>query len=163
VRGVLAVLAAVAIICLGSVAAPVAASTYPPSTATVTTDQSVYSLNSPVIVTASGFSQCVGQTLTFTITPPGGGTPIVITGTVGPDGALSVTIPAGFAQAGTYRVIATCGGLQANTTFRVVGLVQTGADVGRWLVSGAGVLVAGLAMLVVAGRRRRPAAASATG
>jgi hypothetical protein len=158
----LAVVAAIAAICLGSVAAPVAASTYPPPTVTVTTDQSVYSLNSPVIVTASGFTQCVGQTVTFTITPPGGGTPIVLTGTVGPDGAVSVTIPAGFPQAGTYRVIAACGGLQASTTFRVVGLVQTGADIGRWLVSGAGLLVAGLAMLVVAGRRRRPAVAPAT-
>jgi LPXTG-motif cell wall-anchored protein len=136
---------------------PTAVAAYPPSTVTVTTDQAVYSLNAPVVITASGFTSCVGQTVTFTITPPGGGAPIVVTGVVGPDGVATITIPAGFAVSGTYRVIATCGGQQANTTFRVIGLVQTGSDIGRWLVAGGGLLMAGLAMVLVAARRRRPA------
>ena len=144
------------------VAAPALAAPYPPGGPTVTTDKSSYSPGSTATLRATGFGACVGGVVTFTITPPGGGTPIVVTAPVQPDGTATTTVklPTG---TGTYTLVASCAGVaSAATTFVISRLPVTGADTGSPLRIGAVLLLVGAGFVFVAVRRRRsPAAALA--
>ena len=124
----------------------------------VKTDKSAYTVGSSVVITAAGFQACAGQQVTFTITPPGGGAPIVLTGIANADGTASVTFiaPANF---GLYTVVATSTGCDpATTSFTVSRLPQTGSNSQSWVVSGVALVLSGLGFWFVARRRRHPAA-----
>ena len=149
----------VSVLLLGAV--PASATLYPPAKGpTVGTDQGSYIVDSSVTITADGFTSCVGGIVTFTIKPPGGGTPIVVTAPVASDGTATVAITAPPAM-GTYIVIATCGDLTASTTFIVSRIPVTGSNMNMPLRAGTVLLLIGTGLFVVARRRRRPAAATA--
>ena len=138
-------------------AAPAGAKPYPPKAATVTTNAGTYVPGSPVIITANGFSECVGGIVTFTITPPGGGTPIVTTAPVNASGVATVTITSG-TVIGTYTVVASCGPLSATTSFAVSaapGIPRTGSSIDGPLRAAAVLMLIGVGFVVVAMRRRR--------
>ena len=135
---------------------------YPPGggiSTVVQTDRSSYTVGSSVVITASGFQACAGQPVTFTITPPGGGAPVVLTAIANPDGTATVTFiaPANF---GAYTVVATSAGCDpASTSFTVSQLPQTGANSQSWVVTAVALVLTGLGFWGVARRRRRPSAA----
>ena len=156
-RVLMFLVAAVSSLLLG--VAPAAAAPYPPAAPTVVTDAGTYVAGSPVIITASGFGACVGGIVTFTITPPGGGTPVVVTAPAS-GGSATVTITAG-KVVGVYTVVATCGTLTATTTFGVRKLPPTGSNIDVPLQSAAVLVLLGAGLVVVALRRRRPATAVA--
>ena len=159
VRRLLLLFAAViSALLLGAV--PASAGLYPPKAPTVGTDKGSYIVDSSVTITADGFTSCVGGIVTFTIKPPGGGTPIVVTAPVASDGTATVAITAPPAM-GTYIVIATCGDLTASTTFIVSRIPVTGSNMNMPLRAGTVLLLIGTGLFVVARRRRRPAAATA--
>ena len=156
-RVLMLLIAAVASLLLGAApagAAPAGAKPYPPKAATVTTNAGTYVPGSPVIITANGFSECVGGIVTFTITPPGGGTPIVVTAPVNASGVATVTITAGKAV-GTYSVVASCGSLTATTSFAVRLIPATGSSIDLPLQAAAVLVLVGGGLVVVAMRRRR--------
>lgn len=125
----------------------------------VKTDQSSYTVGSSVVITAAGFQACAGQLVTFTITPPGGGAPIILTAIAKADGTATVTLTAP-ATLGAYTVVATSPGCPtASTIFNVSRLPATGSDSQSWLVTGLALVVTGVGFWFVARRRRRPAAA----
>lgn len=139
----------------GLVPVAVEAGTYPPGGPTITTDQGVYSTGEQIVIVAEGFEACIGETLTFTITPPGGGAPITVTAVIGPDGTATFTLP-GQTVEGVYTVSAVCDGVTVTTTFRVVGdIVDTGSNVARPLLVAATLIGGGLLLVVVASKRRR--------
>ncbi len=147
--------AAVAALLLG--AAPASAAPYPPVTATVTTNAGSYVPRASVVITANGFGACVGGIVTFTITPPGGGTPFVVTAPVSATGSATVTITAG-STIGVYNVAAVCGPLSATTSFAVrpaPGIPQTGSSIDGPLRAAAVLMLIGVGFVVVAMRRRR--------
>jgi hypothetical protein len=137
-------------------------SNYPPVNTQVATDKGVYAPGDKVTITASGFDKCAGQTITFTIVPPGGGTPIVVTATVGADGKVTITVTAP-ATIGVYTVTASSPPCpDAHTSFRVAkggGIPGTGLDITMWVVRAAAVLFTGIGLVVVVRTRRRTAAA----
>ena len=141
-------------------AVPASAGLYPPKAPTVGTDKGSYIVGSSVTITANGFASCSNGVVTFTITPPGGGTPIVVTAPVAANGSATVTIAAPPAL-GTYIVIASCGDITASTTFIVSRIPVTGSNVDVPLRAGAMLVLLGGGLFVVARRRRRPAAAVA--
>lgn len=159
-RVLMLLIAAVASLLLGAApagAAPAGAKPYPPKAATVTTNAGTYVPGSPVIITANGFSECVGGIVTFTITPPSGGTPIVTTAPVNASGVATVTITSGTAI-GTYTVVASCGPLSATTSFAVrpvPGIPLTGSSIDGPLRGAAVFMLIGAGLVVVAMRRRR--------
>lgn len=173
-RVLMFLVAAVSSLLLG--VAPAAAAPYPPAAPTVVTDSGTYVAGSPVVITARGFGACVGGIVTFTITPPGGGTPIVVTAPLNLSSAAglrtaalpaadafdsaTVTITAG-KVVGVYTVTATCGSLTATTTFGVRKLPPTGSNIDVPLQSAAVLVLLGAGLVVVALRRRRPATAVA--
>ena len=150
-RVLMLLVAAVAALLLG--AAPASAAPYPPVTPTVTTNAGSYVPGASVIITANGFGTCVGV-VTFTITPPGGGTPIVVTAPANASGVATVTITAGRAV-GVYNVVASCGSLTANTTFAVRLLPATGSSIDFPLQAAAVLVLVGAGFVVAAMRRRR--------
>ncbi len=161
----LLMLVAVALSTFTLTAAPVSASPYPPQGPTVTTDSGSYAPGKPIIVTATGFAECKSGVVTFTITPPGGGAPIVLTAPLvaGPSGTsdtatVTVTDPGGL---GTYTVVATCGNETAATSFAIAIVPKTGSDIGMPLTTGAVLVLVGGGLFVVARRRRQPAATRA--
>ncbi len=132
---------------------------YPPGGTVVKTDKSSYRSGSTVNITAAGFQACAGQLVTFTITPPGGGTPIVLTAIANADGTATVTLNAP-ATLGVYTVLATSPGCpDASTTFAVSLLPQTGANTQPWVATGVALVLTGLGFWFVGRRRRHPAAA----
>jgi len=135
------------------------ADAYPPGGTVVKTDKSTYTVGSSVLITASGFQACAGQVVTFTITPPGGGAPIILTAIANADGTATVPLTAP-ATLGVYAVVATSPGCaDASTSFTVSRLPQTGASTQSWVVTGVALVLTGLGFWFVARRRRHPAAA----
>ena len=151
-RVLMLLVAAVAALLLG--AAPASAAPYPPVTPNVTTNAGSYVPGASVIITANGFGTCVGGVVTFTITPPGGGTPIAATAPANASGVSTVTITAGTAV-GVYNVVASCGSLTANTTFTVRLIPATGSSIDLPLQAAAVLVLVGAGLVVVAMRRRR--------
>lgn len=188
-RHVAALLATVLLVLTGSFAAASAqastASVYPPSSTTVATDRSSYSPSDEVVINAAGFLLCAGDVVTFTISPPGGGAPIVVTAVAAPDGTASVTITAP-AVADTYSVVASSTQLcnDAETGFLVATdpptpttvpggpgggpgptpgnptLPRTGNDVQRWVSNSVTVVFVGAGLWLVAWRRRHARSAA---
>ncbi|MCY7300634.1 MAG: LPXTG cell wall anchor domain-containing protein [Ilumatobacteraceae bacterium] len=135
------------------------ADAYPPGGTVVKTDKSTYTVGSSVLITASGFQACAGQLVTFTITPPGGGAPIILTAIANADGTATVPLTAP-ATLGVYAVVATSPGCpDASTSFTVSRLPQTGGNTQSWVVTGVALVLTGLGFWFVARRRRHPAAA----
>jgi len=135
------------------------ADAYPPGGTVVKTDKSSYTVGSSVVITASGFQACAGQVVTFTIRPPGGGAPIILTAIANADGTATVPLTAP-ATLGVYAVVATSAGCpDASTSFIVSRLPTTGASTQSWVVTGVALVLTGLGFWFVARRRRHPAAA----
>lgn len=152
-------LVALALLSVLGMAAPAVAAKYPPGGPTVTTDKSAYNPGDTATLRATGFGECVGGIVTFTITPAGGGTPIVITAPVQPDGTAVTTVKLPNAT-GTYTLVASCQGSSATTTFVISRIPATGADSGSSLRIAAVLLLVGAGLVFVAVRRRRPATAA---
>ncbi len=138
------------------VATAAGARDYPPAVPAVVTDSGAYHPGDPVTITASGFPACPGGVLTFTITPPGGGTPIVITVQVGADGTAHVTLPAP-GVFGRYTVTVSCGTVSSGTSFVVSALPTTGANSVFPLKAASVLVVVGLGLFFVGLRRRQSA------
>lgn len=139
---------------------------YPPGGTVVVTDKSSYPPGSTVTITASGFEACAGQLVTFTITPPGGGTPITLTAIADAKGTAVVTLTAP-GTTGVYSVTATSAGPcdVATTSFTVAkrpggGLPSSGTDAARLATTSAALVFTGLGLWLVARRRRRHVAAA---
>lgn len=158
---------------------------YPPSSTTVATDKSRYSPGDEVVISAAGFLQCTGDMVTFVITPPGGGTPVVVSTVALPDGTATVTVTAP-EVAGTYTVVASSTQLcnDAETDYLVetdpptpttvpggpgptptpapggATLPRTGADLQRWISNAVTVVFVGGGLWLVAWRRRQARSAS---
>lgn len=130
---------------------------YPPGDGTDVTSEGGDLPGDPVSLTATGFTACAGSTVTFTITPPGGGTPIIATAIANSAGIATVTVTLPPVQ-GTYTVVATSPGCDdATTSFVVSELPRTGGDAYQWVNTAAIAVAIGLGLLVVARRRRRVA------
>lgn len=151
-------------------ASPMSAAPYPPTAATVVTDSGTYGAGSPVTITARRVGGCVEGIVTFTITPPGGGEPIVVTAPLQLTGTIdipasvavdafdsaTVTIVAGNVN-GDYTVTASCASLVTTTSFAVRLLPATGSVVDLPLQAAAVLIFVGAMLLMVALRRRPPA------
>lgn len=138
-------------------------------TPVVVTDTSSLAPGGTLEVSASGFEQCLGDEVTFTITPVGGGAGIVVTAPLLADGSAHATITAP-GVLGDYTVTATCGEVVASSGVGIrnepsvgsqaaVGsLPAAGSNVGMPLrIAGVFVVVGG-GLFVVALRRRRTVA-----
>jgi hypothetical protein len=152
-------LIATALVTVLGFSAPTFAAPYPPGGSVVTTDQGSYPPGGHVTITGSG--DCKGGTMTFTIYPPGGGAPTVLTGAVSYEGTASVVFD-GTELVGKYTVVMTCPGMPtATTTFTVGTITKTGSDSAVPLRIGFVLLVLGIGLVVVAKRRRSHSVASA--
>ena len=128
---------------------------YPPGGGTVTTKDS----GSSVEVTVTGFKACAGTLVTITITPPGGGAPLVFKKIADVNGKVVVVVPDATAK-GTWNVVATappCQGVQGS--FGHV-LPRTGTDTRTWVLPTVVVVITGLGLLLVARRRHQHHAAT---
>lgn len=178
----LVVALAVSLVVLGS-GSVAEAIIYPPGDAPqVESSASVVQPGGSTTITTTGFHFCQSETdpgsalVTFTITPPGGGTPTILTAVADAEGVATVTftVPVG-GPAGTWTIVATSDGCaDASSSFQVStggtgggngngngsgGIPVTGSDLGSTLRAGALALVLGAGLVVVAIRRRRRAAA----
>lgn len=131
---------------------------YPPRALIVTVSDPTPSPGQSITVSATG---CLaGETIAFSLSGAGSLGSVVANA----NGAGSVTFNAP-TTAGTYTVVATCGGVTASTIITVAaaagggGLPFTGSDVGTLLVPGVAAIAAGALLIAVASARRtrRPA------
>jgi hypothetical protein len=148
------------------VAAPVAASPYPPNGATLTTSSSSPLPGGRITITAEGF--CPGSTVELAIKGPGSDGPTQPIGSYVADGTgkVIVEIDAPLTP-GSYQIIATSNGpgqecaksLSIPIRVRQQGTPGTGSDSGTLLLAGLVAVGVGGALVLVARLRRRPATA----
>jgi hypothetical protein len=131
--------------------------TYPPAVGTqVSSSATTYPPGGSATLTATGFVGCATTpaVVTFTITPPGGGTPIVLTATANSSGVATVTLTLPD-TIGTYQVLASSPGCPDATSSFVVRILPTGGANSNDSVRTAAIVVAlGVGLVLVAWRRR---------
>lgn len=130
---------------------------YPPGGSTVTTKPS----GDDVVVGADVCPAGQGLEITFTITPPGGGAPIVLKDNADELGHAEVTYTP--TVVGTYGVEISIPGDACTGSTTEFGsqanLPQTGSDSNQWVVTATALVLTGAGFAAVAMRRRRHAAA----
>jgi hypothetical protein len=149
---------------LGPLAAPASAQQYPPEDTVCGVSDTSLGPGDQVTVSGSGF--LAGSTVTFTLQPGDialGSTTVGADGTFGP---IVLTVPADLAP-GTYTLV--CSGLDVegnpitrSNPIQVVGVVAGGPaftgntlNVPLWMALIAALLVSGVLLVVLGGRRRR--------